>query len=324
MTRLQPAERPTLYFIGVTTGQSSIMRVFPAWAAHLGLRDAVIQGIDFPLHADPAAYREAVGFIKRDPLSFGALVTSHKIDLFAACRSQFDELDPHARLMHETSCLSKRDGRLIAHAKDPISAGLALDGFLGAGYFARSGAELLVMGAGGSAIAITWHLMRRERGADVPARIVVSDRDLERLDAIQLVHAQIASDVPVHYVLASAPTANDEALARLRPGSLAINATGLGKDAPGSPLTDAAAFPADAIAWDLNYRGALAFLDQARRQAGPKGLRVVDGWTYFLHGWTQVIAEVFDIVIAPSGPGFDAISEIARGAAGKAGAASRL
>jgi hypothetical protein len=77
-TRYQPARTPTLYFIGVTTGQSSIMTVFPAWARHLGLSDAAIQGIDFPLHANPAAYREAVAFIKTDPLSTGALVTTHK------------------------------------------------------------------------------------------------------------------------------------------------------------------------------------------------------------------------------------------------------
>lgn len=311
MTRLRPAERPTLYFIGVTTGQSSIMQVFPAWAAHLGLRGAAIRGIDFPLHTDPAAYREAVSFIKRDPLSLGALVTTHKIDLFAACQDQFDEIDRHARLMHETSCLSKRGGRLIAHAKDPISSGLAIDGFLGAGYFARTGAELFSIGAGGSTIALTWHLMRRERGADVPARIVVSDRSAERLDAIRRIHGQIASAVPVEYVLATAPTANDGILARLRPQSLVINATGLGKDAPGSPFTDAAEFPANGVAWDLNYRGELLFLDQARRQAAARGLKVENGWTYFLHGWTQVISEVFDIGIATGGPAFDAISEIA-------------
>ncbi|MDQ1529923.1 MAG: hypothetical protein QOE37_28, partial [Microbacteriaceae bacterium] len=52
-TTLRPAERPTLYFIGVTTGQSSIQRVFPLWARELGLTDAVLQGIDLPLHADP-------------------------------------------------------------------------------------------------------------------------------------------------------------------------------------------------------------------------------------------------------------------------------
>ncbi len=57
MSRFQPATRPTLYFIGVTTGKSSIMKVFPAWAEFLGLKDAEIKGIDFALHDDPAAYR---------------------------------------------------------------------------------------------------------------------------------------------------------------------------------------------------------------------------------------------------------------------------
>ena len=98
----------------------------------------------------------------------------------------------------------------------------------------------------------------------------------------------------------------------LSPGSLVINATGLGKDAPGSPLTDAARFPERGIAWDLNYRGDLVFLDQARAQASRRALQVEDGWTYFLHGWTQVIAEVFHIDIPVRGPEFEALSEIAQ------------
>src|ERR1700753_1581681 len=105
MAIFTPATRPTLYFIGVTSGSSSIMRVFPAWAAHLRL-DAAIVGIDFPLHSEPPRYREAVAFTKRDPLSRGALVTTHKIDLFHACRDLFDRLDPHAQSMEEASCLS--------------------------------------------------------------------------------------------------------------------------------------------------------------------------------------------------------------------------
>ena len=36
-----------------------------------------------------------------------------------------------------------------------------------------------------------------------------------------------------------------------------------------------------------------------------------DGWVYFIHGWTQVIAEVFAIDIPTSGPGFEAISQLA-------------
>ena len=285
------ATRPTFYFIGVTTGQSSIMRVFPAWAHLLG--------------------REAVRFIKADPLSLGALVTTHKIDLFKACRDLFDVIDPHAATMGETSCLSKRDGMLVCHAKDPISAGLALDAFLPADHFARTRSEVFAIGAGGSTIALTWHLMRRERGANVPARIVVADRDRIRLDEIRHIHAGIPSDVPVDYVLAAGGADNDAVLAALKPGSVVINATGLGKDAPGSPLTGAARFPQDGIAWDLNYRGDLVFLDQARAQQEARHLRVEDGWVYFIHGWTQVIAEVFGVAIPVAGPGFEALSRIA-------------
>ena len=180
------------------------MRVFPAWAQLLGL-DAAISGIDLPIGAAPGAYRDAVRFIKADPLSRGALVTTHKIDLFKACRDLFDVVDANAALMDETSCLSKDGERLVCHAKDPISSGLTIDGFLPERHFAATGADLLVMGAGGSAIAMTWHLMRRERGDDVPSRIVVTDRAPERLAEIRRIHAAVASDVPVEYRLVASP-----------------------------------------------------------------------------------------------------------------------
>jgi shikimate 5-dehydrogenase len=247
----------------------------------------------------------------------GALVTTHKIDLFHACRDMFDVIDPHALLMDETSCISKRDGKLICHAKDPISSGLSIDGFVGETYFADNNADLFSMGAGGSTIALTWHLMRKSRGRNVPSRIFVTNRSQHRLDEIKRIHEQVDFDVPVEYLLAERPEDNDKVLATLKPGSLVINATGLGKDAPGSPLTDAAVFPERAVIWDLNYRGELVFLDQARRQQTERSLRIEDGWTYFIHGWTQVIAEVFDVSIPTSGPSFDRISEIAIQAAGR-------
>jgi shikimate 5-dehydrogenase len=243
----QPAERPTLYFIGVTTAKCSIMRVFPEWARHLGLGDAAIRGIDFPLHADAASYREAVAFIREDPLSRGALVTTHKIDLFQACRDMFDRIDPHAAAMGEVSCISKRGSALVCHAKDPISSGLAMREFLPDGYFSRSRAEVFLMGAGGSTIAISWHLTQESKGRDVPSRIVVSNRSPGRLDHIRQFHREIGMGVPVEYALARSPGDNDAILARLAPGSLVVNATGLGKDAPGSPLTAASEFPLDGI-----------------------------------------------------------------------------
>jgi shikimate 5-dehydrogenase len=312
MTRLEPATAPTLYFFGVTTTKSSIMKVFPRWAESLGLKDAMIKGVDFPLHAPAESYRAVVTFLKNDPKSLGALVTTHKIDLYQACRGLFDVVDPHARLMGETSCLSKRDGQFVCHAKDPISSGLALDGMLPERHFERTGAEVFSMGAGGSTIALTWHLMQRARGADRPSRIVVSDRNPARLEEIRRFHVELRSGVPTDYILTSEASDNDAALANLAPGSLVINATGLGKDAPGSPLSQAARFPERAIAWDLNYRGDLVFLDQARAQASERSLQVEDGWTYFLHGWTQVMGEVFHVRIPVQGPEFEALSQIAQ------------
>ncbi|MDR1825736.1 MAG: hypothetical protein LBR27_10510 [Bifidobacteriaceae bacterium] len=309
---LAPAPTPTFYFIGVTTGSSSIQRVFPAWAEHLGL-DAVLKGIDLPLHAPAADYRRVVQFIRDDPLSMGALVTTHKIDLYQAAGDLFDEVDYFARLMGETSCISKRDGRLVCHAKDPISSGLALDSFIPAGHWQRyPEATVVSMGAGGSTIAISWHLTQVARGADRPARFITANRSQPRLDHLRQVHAQLDTDTPFDYVLNPSPEGNDAVVGAQPAGSLVINATGLGKDAPGSPLTDAVQFPVDGLVWELNYRGDLIFLEQARAQQAARHLTVEDGWVYFLHGWTQVIGEVFHIDIPTAGPGFEALSQIAR------------
>ena len=92
---------------------------------------------------------------------------------------------------------------------------------------------------------------------------------------------------------------------------MVVNATGLGKDAPGSPLTDSVSFPDNGYVWEFNYRGDLLFLEQARRQEKSRKLTIEDGWIYFIHGWTRVIAEVFQIDIPVNGPEFDTICEIA-------------
>jgi shikimate 5-dehydrogenase len=305
------ATRPTFYFIGVTTGKSSIMKVFPEWAKFLVLVDVLIKGIDFQPHDKPAAYREAVEFIKNDPLSRGALVTTHKIDLLKACRDFFEELDPYAELMGEISCISKRNGKLIGHAKDPITSGLAIEAFLPPRYWVEAGAAALLLGAGGSSIAITSYLMQASHGANRPSKIIVTNRSQPRLDEIQHIHQKLDTTVPAEYFLTPKPLNNDAVIKDLPQGSLVVNATGLGKDAPGSPLTSNAVFPDKGIVWELNYRGDLIFLAQAAAQQASRHLQVEDGWVYFIHGWTRVIAEVFDIDIPVKGPQFDQLSEIA-------------
>src|SRR5208282_319835 len=100
-TIYEPARCPRMYFIGVSTAQSSMMKIFPRWAEFLGNADAELTGIDFPLNDEPAAYRVTVEFIKRDSLTQGALVTTHKLNLFAACRDLFDEVDKYAARLGE-------------------------------------------------------------------------------------------------------------------------------------------------------------------------------------------------------------------------------
>jgi shikimate 5-dehydrogenase len=289
----------TFSFYGVTTGGSLIMRIFPRWAEHLGLGDVRIDGTDLPIHADPQVYRDRVTQLKNDPDELGALVTTHKIDLYEACKPLFDEVDDLARLCGETSCLSKREGLLRAHAKDPISAGQSLDGMLRQGYWRDTQAEVLCLGAGGSAIAIALHLLTRRAAGDRPRRIVVANRSQGRLDALKAIIDQTGADVPVDYVCNEDPLVNDELMAGLRPGSLVINATGMGKDTPGSPISDAGQFPERAVVWELNYRGELDFLQQARAQEEERDLQVHDGWPYFIYGWTAVIEEVFDLKLTP-------------------------
>jgi len=308
---LTPSTKPTMVFIGVTTGQSSINRIFPRWAESLELGECALRGLDFRLHDDPERYREAVEWIKSDPLTLGALVTTHKIDLCAACRDQFDVLDPLSGSMGEVSSLYKREGRLHGRAVDPWTVGLSLNAFLPADHWHTTAAEALILGAGGSAMALAWHLTQSANGTNRPARVHVANRSQPRLDHLRGLHASWPDASPLGCHLVPTPAEADSLVAALPPGSLVVNATGLGKDAPGSPVSDAVRFPERGLVWEFNYRGNLVFLDQARAQQAARRLHVEDGWTYFLHGWTQVIADVFDRPIASSGPEFDRLAAVA-------------
>ena len=311
MNQFSPARNRTMYFIGVTTKKSSIMNVFPQWAEHFGL-NAVIKGFDFEPHSDPEAYREVVRFIKNDPLSLGALVTTHKLDLLEACREEFDGLGEYAKLLGEVSSISKRGSELWGHAKDPITSGFSLEAIVHEGYWNDTGADLHIIGAGGSSLALSLYLINKKKeGKDVPQHVLISNRSEGRLKQMKTIHASVATGIDFEYILAPTPSDNDKVVASLKPKSMVINATGLGKDRPGSPLTDNVVFPENGIVWEFNYRGDLLFLDQAYNQKERFNLRIEDGWIYFIHGWTQVIGEVFHIEIPTSGPEFEIISRLA-------------
>jgi shikimate dehydrogenase len=283
-------------FIGVTTGQSSIMRIFPRWRDLLGLgADLDIVGWDVPIGAPPARYRELVRAIKMDEHIVGGLVTTHKLTLYAAARDLIDEMDRYARLCEEVSCLAKRAGHLLGWAKDPVAVGRTLAALLGPGYFGRTGGKVLCFGAGGAGTAIILHLLTAD---DRPGGIVVTDRTSGRLDSLRDLHRKLDSAIPLDLVENSDPSRNDLLVESMPPGSLVINATGMGKDIPGSPITADARFPERGVVWELNYRGELDFPRQAATRRQDRGLRIEDGWSYFIHGWTAVIEEVFQRPIA--------------------------
>ncbi len=284
-------------FVGVTTASSSIMKVFPLWADILGLPTRTLIGHDLPMDATPAQYRAMVEQIRDDPHHRGALVTTHKMNVYAAASDLFDELDPFAVSCAEISSISQRGARLIGRAKDPLTVDLALNDFLPADLFADPGAEVVILGAGGSGTALSWALAER---ADAPSRITVTARKDADLETLREVHRQHGTpEGLIRYVRTDSPAEADALVAAAPAGSLIVNATGLGKDRPGSPLTDEVVFPERAYVWEFNYRGSLEFLHQAEAQQASRELTVVDGWRYFIHGWSQVVADVFELELTP-------------------------
>jgi shikimate dehydrogenase len=292
---LTTSDMPAFYFLGVTTGQSSMIQIFPRWMADLG-RDVRLVGVDLPIHAAPERYRALVETIKRDPLALGGLITTHKIDLLSASRDLFDTLDPYAELCSEVSCISKRAGALIGRAVDPLTAGRCLEELLGQSYWSRSGGHALCLGAGGAGIAISVYLLSRP--ADRLTKLIVTDRDQARLDGLRAIHAQLGGGTQVEYIPIHSPRDHDALLTELPDGSLVVNATGMGKDTPGSPIGDTAQFPRGGIVWELNYRGERLFLRQAQAQAQSRGLTIADGWRYFVFSWTMIVAEVLHVELS--------------------------
>ena len=217
----------------------------------------------------------------------------------------FDYFDPYAETTGEISSISKGRARgpaptrLEGHATDPITAGLSMDHIVGKDYFGRTGGHVMCLGAGGSAVATLLHLINQENKGDRPDKFICINRSKPRLDHMRAMVGQINSDIAVETIHNSDPRVNDTLMSQLPDGSIVINATGMGKDHPGSPITDAGLFPKNGIAWEFNYRGELDFMHQALRQAESRGLIVEDGWVYFVHGWSQVIAQVLHFEITP-------------------------
>jgi len=276
LAALRP-QRPTVLFLGVSTAGSTVHRAFPAWLD--GRVDLV--GVDAPLRTPPERFRGFAEHVAGTPAVLGAVVTTHKLALFDACRALPVTWHEPAGALAEVNALARTSGGgLAGHATDAAASARAVEEL-----DIASPAQVLCFGAGGAAIAIACALADLAPGS----RVTVSDVDRGRLAHLAAVTGGLPVAVETRAV--SAPQDNDALLRRAPAGVVVVNATGLGKVEPGSPLTAAARFPDGAVAWDLNYRGPLTFLAQAAAQR-DRGIRAADGWRYFLHGWSTALQAI--------------------------------
>ena len=280
------------WFIGVTTGQSMIMRLFPIWAEVLGIQGTRMHGVDLPPGVNGQEIRETVQELRENSDDLGALVTTHKLAVWEEASDLFAKVDEHATRLQEISCISKdKDGKLIGHAKDPITSGNAMEIILGKYHWqANPKAEAMVLGCGGAGTAIIEQLLSGEEG-NTPQKITGFEHNRGRLEEVRNDFTNTKNLI----LEESEPSGETAAgiMTRLPPNSLIVNATGMGKDLPGSPVPESIDFPEQVIVWELNYRGRLKFFWHAKEQEESRKLRVHDGWDYFLLGWSSVMEEVF-------------------------------
>jgi shikimate dehydrogenase len=290
---------PLILFAGVSTGGSFVHTVFGGWAAVLG-RPWRLRGIDLPPSTQPETYRQLLSAMRHNPAVHGAVITAHKLRLYRACAADLDRCDRLTDLTHEINTLAS--GSTIAgYARDALSLTHVIP-TLASRSTARtlSGLHVLCIGAGGAATALllALHLDIDADSdaadpviprADQPARVIFADTSPRALDDLRSVAARaLISTGHLSFAQVRGAGDCDTLVAELPSPGLLVNATGLGKDRPGSPITGRAPLGPATLAWDLNYRGTLTFL----RHAAARGAPVMNGWDYFVAGWAGALTAI--------------------------------
>ncbi|MGN9908422.1 hypothetical protein ACTMTJ_12830 [Phytohabitans sp. LJ34] len=268
--------QPLVVFVGVSTGGSLAHAVFDRWAAALD-RPWRLRGLDLPIDTPPETYRRFLAAVRGNAAVAGAVVTAHKLRLYRACAAGITLGDDLVEVTREVNTLAARDGLVQGYARDALALSHVLP----------PATDVLCLGAGGAGTALLLALQGRDT-----ASATFADTSPEALDDLRAVAERAgANGARLAYVPVRGPGDCDALVAGPPAPGLVVNATGLGKDAPGSPVTDAAPFGPSTLAWDFNYRGGLEFLRQAAARRAP----TVDGWDYFVAGWTGCLTAIADV-----------------------------
>ncbi len=281
-----------LAFLGVTTDQSSVHKVFARWSECLE-RPLALEGHNLAVGASPDAYRRFVTYLREEhPRIGGSLITAHKAAVFDAASDLFDEITPVARKLGEVGMVYWRNGRLVGDANDAVSTTHILPRLLGTEQWLSGTRLALILGGGGAGVAVANTLSSIiELGC---AGVVIAESDANRCNDLRARVGAWNTDVPISIRHVTSPS--DQLVTEVGVGGLVANATGLGKDRAGSPVTPTCEFPANGTVWEFNYRflpqDQPTFWQTARRQAESKGLILEDGWDYFIWGWLVVMSNI--------------------------------
>lgn len=284
------ASEPKLLFIGVTTEQSKVNLLFPAWQRCLN-ENLQLDCRNIPLRSEPKDYIEVICEIRESPTVInGALITSHKAAVFQHASQVFDRVTSTANMLREIGMVYWRNGELVGDANDPLATAMTCEHILNEceSWYSNS-REAIILGGGGAGVALA-HTLLSHRQFEC-SHITIAESEHARVVELRAIISQWDAAVPIDiYHLAD----STELVSSSQPSSLIANATGLGKDAPGSPVRESVSFPVNSIVWDFNYR----FIDQdeptiyelAISQRERAGLHVEHGWRYFIWGWLVMMA----------------------------------
>ena len=234
-------------------------------------------------------YREVIQYIQSRDDIYGVLITSHKIKFFNTCN--FSYLDTYATRLHEISTIVKQNNDLHGYAQDTLASGKMLTQIWET-YSNYSIKTIVLIGSGGAAIAFCDFLCNSNMGERIMncINLFVVEKNKKKLANIKSIFSNTPHDIS--YQLAQSKKELGEVINGINSTAIIINATGMGKDTPGSPLPQKQKFSYGSILWDLNYRGDLKFLKNAAQYNTNTTIHLEDGWQLAVYGWLHVLEKI--------------------------------
>jgi len=291
-----------MLFVGVTTAQSIINYIFPVWMKILG-SNVVLKGIDIPArrrgesvnkYAD--IYRDCIQKIKLSPDVLGAIVTTHKVGIYNTTVDLFDELVDSSVKVGAIGCVYKSATKLVGEATDVLAVKKAFENIclLHQGVPMTS-FDVCILGCGGGGIALAYVLLANND--QFTGNVIMTDISDERIENTKNLLKKYDSNHKLRLHVIENTSETDKIINSLNTGSFVVNATGMGKDTPGSPVSAHVIFPNNGCIWEYNYRGELDFYKLATTQKITQNLSIFDGFDYFLHEWITAISRILGICI---------------------------